>query len=279
MLLSNLEILHIYEYQKVSGARDFLESFRREANPIELSTCMRHIYLFNQLQKPAEMDSLTQLLHYLKTPQKYQLSPEHHYLQGEKAYSFLLYWVVGGLHPKKPFDDDRLLGQFRDIYTKYKVSNSPRLKEIYNKNQEIMDLFMIDAKRMHNALLTIKDRPLEEKKHLFKQACDNCSWARNNDFLEGISELDYTHFFDEETMKSYLSEKLTFIENKLATSLESIKLKKQCLNKNATVFSPKTNLIFHKIETNVEEIRGAKLRISRSADDISYLRQTNTRGL
>lgn len=56
--------------------------------------------------------------------------------EGIEAYSHLLYWMLGGLNTKDPFNDDRLIGQVRTINTDYETTQSQNKKDLgKNSNQ------------------------------------------------------------------------------------------------------------------------------------------------
>ncbi|MGM9453196.1 hypothetical protein ACTAZI_07635 [Legionella bozemanae] len=218
---SLLRLLHLIDYQKPKGEQCPLELFRRRINPIELSTCMRHLYLFSAGQVEMHNDQYDEILLNLKKPRLHQKSPQLENIEGSKVYRFLLFWVIGGLNKKKPFNDERILGDLRRICRNYEHSTSPAKKEAWQQNQAVMQALLTDAKHLLKLTKNI-ELPLKEKKKLLKTACDHCTWVREQGFFEITPYIDYSSFLDKKEMAVHLHGVLEIVRKKLNTELGKI---------------------------------------------------------
>ncbi|MGQ3889815.1 hypothetical protein ACQUW5_12390 [Legionella sp. CNM-1927-20] len=202
----NKLVLHLYNFQKEKGCRSPLDDFICNVNPIVLSTCMRHIYVFDQSQLEGQQDVLNKLLTFLETPREYQTKIEYDYLSGIEAYSFLLLWSIGALNKNKPLDDHRVLDSIRKVCLEYERSSSGKKKMTYQVNKKFLNAFLLDAKRMHQALLDNLDILKEESQgetapiiKKFKHASKQCAQMRDNDFLDNLPVFNYSYFLLEES--------------------------------------------------------------------------------
>ncbi|MCE0724016.1 MULTISPECIES: hypothetical protein [Legionella] len=218
---SLLRLLHLIEYQKPKGEQCSLELFRRRMNPIELSTCMRHLYLFSSEQIEMHSAQYQEILLNLKKPRLHQKLPQLDILEGSEAYRFLLFWVIGGLNNKKPFDDERILGDLRKICRNYETSISPAKKEAWQQNQAVMHALLADARHLLKLTKNI-ELPLEEKKILLKAVCDHCTWVREQGFFELTPCIDYSSFLDKHEMVVHLHGILEIVRRKVNIELDKI---------------------------------------------------------
>ncbi len=218
---STLRMLHLIEYQKPKGEHCSLESFRKTIHPIELSTCMRHLYLFTSEQIEMHGEHYNQTLSNFKKPRLHQKSLQFDELEGREVYRFLLFWVIGGLNNKKPFNDEHILGDLRKICKNYETSTSPYKREAWQQNQAVIQALLSDAKYL--TLLTKKiEIPLEEKKALLKTVCDHCTWAREQGFFEITPCIDYSSFLDKKEMVTHLYGVLQIARKKIDIELNKI---------------------------------------------------------
>ncbi|KTD41087.1 hypothetical protein [Legionella parisiensis] len=218
-----LRLLHLIDYQKPKGEQCPLELFRRRINPIELSTCMRHLYLFSSGQ--AETSQYQEILLNLNTPRVHQKVLQLDALEGSQVYRFLLFWVIGGLNNKKPFNDERILGDLRKICRNYEHSPSPAKKEAWEQNQAVLQALLTDAKYLLKLTKHI-ELPLEEKKLLLKAVCDHCTWVREQGFFEITPSIDYSSFLDKKEMVVHLHGVLEIVRQKLDVELSKIAVDK-----------------------------------------------------
>ncbi|WP_419419210.1 hypothetical protein ACNVED_11790 [Legionella sp. D16C41] len=195
----NKLVLHCYNLQKEKGVRNPLDDFIRDVNPIILSTCMRHIYVFDPSQ--IEASSLEDLLSFLDKPRLHQAKIQYDCLEGIEGYSFLLMWAIGALNKNKFLEDHRVLEALRKTCRDYEGKHSGKKKESYQINKKFLNALLLDANRLHKVLLTdftIKDKSIQEKLAIseqFKAACDQCAEMRDKNFLDNLPLFDYRHFF------------------------------------------------------------------------------------
>ncbi|WP_131782407.1 hypothetical protein [Legionella gresilensis] len=234
MYLNKL-VLHLYNFQKEKGEKSPLDDFIREVNPIVLSTCMRHIYVFDESQLEGRQPILNKLLLSLKNPREYQAKIEYDYLSGIEAYSFLLLWSIGALNKNKPLDDHRVLDSIRKICLEYEKTGSVKKKVTYEINKKFLNHFLLDAKRMHQVLLD-KLKVLKEESHgenapiieKFKLASYKCAQVRNSSFLDSLPLFNYSYFLlDEAELFVKIEQNLQEVRGKLSTKLLENRPKKQ----------------------------------------------------
>lgn len=257
-MLDQLRIIHIYNYIKESGTINPIDMFIKETTPIILSTCMRHIYLFQNEQVGIENKCQLLVSSLQNAPNERKCAFDD--LQGSEAYAFLLYWSISALHPKIPFADDRLLGQLRNSIGSYSKTTSKKKADSYSINQKILNALLVDAKNIHKLLIEHHDISLEEKKGLFKTICANCSFARGNGFLDNIHTLDYSIFRDKDVMVIELEKYLNDTEEKCNKDLK--KISEQRIN--LSLFSPITY-----ITKKVESIDNLRAFLRTSTESIS----------
>ncbi|WP_454780967.1 hypothetical protein [Legionella sp. WA2022007384] len=225
---SLLRLLHVFDYQKPNGEPCPLELFRNKINPIEFSTCMRHLYLFSVEQLGMDGEYYNELLMKLRTPRLHQKLPHIEALEGADVYRFLLFWAIGGLNKKKPFNDERILGDLRKMSRSYEVSTSPYKRETWRQNQAVVQALLTDAKYLLK--LTKIEMPLEEKKKLLTTVCAQCAWVRENGFFDITPRIDYASFLHPKEMCVHLYGTLEIKRRKLHTELDKISLDKKSLH-------------------------------------------------
>ncbi|STX52395.1 Uncharacterised protein [Legionella busanensis] len=260
MYLNKL-VLHIYNFQKEKGEKRPLYDFIREVNPIALSTCMRHIYVFDQSQLEGRQDILNKLLLFLENPREHQAKIKYEYLSGVDAYSFLLLWSIGALNKNKPLDDHRVLASIRQTCFKYETTGSVKKETAYEVNKKFLNHFLLDAKRMHQALLVNLEALKEESRgentliiEKFKLACHQCAEIRNNEFLDSLPLFDYSYFLlDKSVLLEKIQQNLREVKDKLSTKLSENRPKKQ---KNILSFFP------NNLEMEKEKQEKIKIKIS-----------------
>lgn len=148
MRFSNLHIVHLYDYQKPEEGQCPLELFVKSVNPVALSTCMRHIYIFTSAQLTGKEQVFDNVITQIQTPQPHKKTAFCEYLQGEQAYQFLLFWSIGGLNKNKLFADERILGDLRKSCTQYEKSNSTKKQKAWKENKTVMLALEMDSKNL-----------------------------------------------------------------------------------------------------------------------------------
>ncbi|WP_454783898.1 hypothetical protein [Legionella sp. WA2024007413] len=204
---------------------------------------MRHLYLFTAEQVELHDEFYNHTLVNLRKPRLYQKMPQPDVLEGIEVYRFLLFWVIGGLNKKKPFNDERILGDLRRISRSYEISQSPYKKESWKQNKAVVQALLTDAKYLLK--LTKIEMPLEKKKELLKTACDHCAWVREKGFFEITPCIDYSSFLDKKEMFVHLFEMLEIMRKKIDTELDKISSEKASLH---FLFSKSADRLQNKME-------------------------------
>lgn len=225
---SLLRLLHLVNYQKVKGEHCPIELFKRTINPMELSTCMRHLYLFNADQVGSHTDDYKHTLEKLQKPRLHQTPIQFEAMEANEAYQFLLFWVIGGLNNKKPFDDERILGQVRKISRIYELSPSPYKRETWKQNQAVIQALLTDSKNLLK-LTKMIELPLEEKKSLLKKVCERCTWVREQGFFEITTNINYATFVDQKSMMLHLYNVLKSARERIDLEFSKISSDKKSL--------------------------------------------------
>lgn len=191
--MNKLVVLHLYNYMKPKGETDPLSQVEKECQVVKVSTCMRTIYILNSDALTSEKQTLAYeaLITFLNKKNHYSAATSFERLEGPQAYEFLLYWMVGGVNRKRLFDDCRIIGDVRAIWNKMSVSQSPRAQVLVKLYKPLFLSLFNDSTKLA-ALVKLYDRA--ELSQQLKRACQNCSWARENGFLDLISGFDYQYF-------------------------------------------------------------------------------------
>ncbi|WP_367606139.1 hypothetical protein [Legionella sp. W05-934-2] len=215
MIFDDLHVLHIYAYSKLKGQPCPLRQFVNSANTIDVSTCMRHIYIFSNSELKDHSLDFDRLIKRLKTPEKYQAPSQFDHLRGEEAYSFLLYWIIGGFNKKNPFNDPHILGDLRRTLTKYENSQSERGQHAWMTHKALAIAIRTDGKRLLDWILRLPDSvTFEEKQTQAFNVCKRCAQLRSNGFLPFIANLDYGCLTDEKLMREHILERLEYMANR-----------------------------------------------------------------
>jgi hypothetical protein len=215
MPLNNLQILHIYKYSKPKGQESPLQQFIKKVKPISLSTCMRHVYIFSADQLNDKDETLQNLTSQMNNPPPHQCKIAHDYLTGQQAYSFLLFWIVGGLNNKAPFNDQRILGDIRKEFHRIEHGASPRNATTWSYNKYFINSLRADTKHLlHWVSQLDNEMEFSIKSTTVREACDNCSWARDEGFLTFTSVFDYGAFCSKENTITALYKKLDILSDK-----------------------------------------------------------------
>jgi hypothetical protein len=233
---------------------------------------MRHIYIFSSEQLTGKEQKFEEFLIAISTPQPYRKVPHCEHLQGNAAYEFLLYWLIGGINPKKQFSDERILGDFRKTCETYKRTQSENRKLAWEANKYPILALEVDGKHLLQLTNKLKIYPISERTALLKEACKNCTWARS--VLIGNISLptDYEMFTcHEEMLRGFL--KLLQVK-KLTTNKELAKLseseselgfffsenpKKLCLQQKLTDIDRFIIFLTDELEPFEESIRSSSL--------------------
>ncbi|KTD79419.1 hypothetical protein [Legionella waltersii] len=206
MTILSLHVIHLYEYQKPESDKCPVEKLKSELNPLVLSTCMRHIYIFSSEQLTGKEQKLEELLKAISTPQPYRKIPHCEHLQGNAAYQFLLYWLIGGKNPKKQFSDERVLGEFRKTCESYKTTKSENKRAAWEANKYPMLALEADGKHLLQLTNRLSQCMINEKIALLEDACKNCTWARSVLIMNITAPLDYEMFTCyEEMLRGFLT--------------------------------------------------------------------------
>ncbi|KTD23752.1 Uncharacterised protein [Legionella lansingensis] len=230
MILSSLYVLHVYDYQKREGAQCPIQRLIKEVNPVVLSTCMRHIYVFSEQQVAEKKELLPEIVRTLQTPVLHQKTPHCELLQGNEAYQFLLFWIIAGLNSKKPFADERILADVRKKCRSYESTTSQQKINAWSVNKIVMLALLTDGKHLLNVTKKLDEEQHKVKERQLRSACENCTWAREKGFMPLLSTIDYKVFPEREKMLTHLQEILMLKETKIRQKLES-------LTKDKTVLS------------------------------------------
>lgn len=223
-MLDKLTVLHLYNYSKPKGKASSLKRFTQQVNPLVLSTCMRHIYLFPTLDEITKQKALDPLLETLNTPFKGQSLYHYDYLKGKEAYAFLLYWAVGGLNHKNRFNDLRILGDLRKILHAEEQSLRQTSKDAWQDNKETALALRLDAKLLLGGMAAMSNEwDEEEQAYFIKKACQQCAWARDIGLLDLLPNINYNVFFEGVNLIEALGRELTIFKNKCQLEIEQIK--------------------------------------------------------
>lgn len=266
MKFANLHVLHIYQYSKPTGKCCPLAQFTQHVHPLMVSTCMRHIYIFTAEQLQNNEDSLLNLEEHLNNPGLHQIKSQYDFLQGSEAYTFLLYWVLGWLNNKKPFDDVRILGNLRSCLRDIETSNSAHKKSAWQANKLFANCLLKDSKYLQEWIQTLSDNmELPEKDQLVTATCKRCTWAHEQGLLALFNTFNYANFVSEELMMNHIQELIVLYEKKSTTERQKI-----CDRKSSVQFIISQSIIhiderLNKIAQCKEKF-GAFLRPAQAAD-------------
>ncbi len=235
--VNNLVVLHLYNYIKPGEGKDPLQQVEKACQVVKLSTCMRTIYVLNKdaLKSEGQQFALQALTAFIDRRDMYSASTKFECLEGVTAYQFLLYWILGGINPKKTFQDERILGEVRNTWAKLCASPSNRAKErVILYNSLFNDLFT-DSGNLRKLIPMDESFDRDFLEPLLKTACERCAWARVNGFLACMINFDYKAFADGSHLEQF-KEYLIILEKRLLPrskaplgeeALQSIEAEKQ----------------------------------------------------
>ncbi|WP_298628303.1 hypothetical protein [uncultured Legionella sp.] len=211
--VNKLVVLHLYNYIKPKGEQDPLVNLERKCNGVKVSTCMRIILIIHSdsLISDEQIGAYNVLSEFLNKKDVYSANIFFERLEGTKAYEFLLYWMLGGINPKRPFDDTRILGNVRDIWNKSLASSSSRAQILKTLYSTFFQCLFTDSTNLIK-LLDIYNG--SDKADKLKMACINCAWAREKGLLSLFSVF-YYQSFAENTHLSCLESSLKLVEKKI----------------------------------------------------------------
>ncbi|WP_155823573.1 hypothetical protein [Legionella shakespearei] len=211
--MNKLVVLHLYNYMKPKGETDPLSQVEKECQVVKVSTCMRTIYILNSdaLTSAKQIQAYEALISFLNKKNHYSAAISFERLEGTKAYEFLLYWMIGGVNPKRLFDDSRIIGDVRAIWNKMLVSQSPRARPLVDLYKPLFFSLFTDSTQLAG-LVKLYDRG--ELSQQLQRACQNCSWAREKGFLNLVSGFNY-QYFAQGTHLHHMQTSLEVLEKKI----------------------------------------------------------------
>lgn len=216
--VNKLVVLHLYNYMRPKGQKDPLAQVEKACQVVKLSTCMRTIYVLNKdaLESAEQQEAYQALVTFVERKDMYSASTKFEFLEGSEAYQFLLYWIIGGVNPKKTFQDARILGDVREIWTKLCLSPSPYAKGLVSLYSSLFNDLFSDCTQLRKLIPVYEVQ--EQMPLILKTACANCAWARVHGFLGCLVNFDYLAFA-ENTYLVKFAESLSFVQEKLLCRL------------------------------------------------------------
>lgn len=198
------------------GEKDPLAQVEQVCQVVKLSTCMRTVYVLNKdaLKSEEQQKAYQALISFIERRDMYSASTKFESLEGAKAYEFLLYWIIGGINPNKTFQDSRILGDVREIWTKLCVSPSRRAIELVPLYRSLFNDLFSDSTQLRKLIPIYESLDQNSLVPILKRACVNCSWARIQGFLGCLVNFDYQSFAQGTHLKN-LEESLIQIQEKL----------------------------------------------------------------
>lgn len=197
--INKLVVLHLYNYTKPKGEPDPLSQVEKECQVVKVSTCMRTIYILNSdaLTSEKQIRVYQAFVAFLNKKDHYSGATTFERLEGQQAYAFLLYWMIGGVNSKRLFDDTRIIGDVRKIWNKMIVSPSPRAISLVATYKQLFFNLFSDSTQLVKLVKLYNRFEQPEFAEQLKRACQNCSWARVNGFLRVIAGFNYQYFAED----------------------------------------------------------------------------------
>jgi Holliday junction resolvase-like predicted endonuclease len=252
--MNKLVVLHLYNYVKPKGEIDPLSQVEKECQVVKVSTCMRTIYILSSdaLTSDKQSKAYQALITFLNKKDHYSGATIFARLEGKEAYSFLLYWMIGGVNPKRLFDDSRIIGDVRKIWNKMSVSPSPRAQVLVDLYRQLFISLFTDSTKLAGLIKLYYGVDRAESSRQLKLACENCTWAREKGFLNMISAFNY-QYFAENTHLAHMKESLELSQKKLLDKAE---------------FSPSGEVCFFKsnYEMSVQNLNAITNRLKAISD-------------
>ncbi|KTD45163.1 hypothetical protein [Legionella quateirensis] len=266
--LNKLVVLHLYNYSKPRGEKDPLSLIEKNCDVVKLSTCMRIIYILNSDSLVSEQQSAAykSLTDFLNRKDMYSIATRFERLEGAKAYEFLLFWIIGGINPQKTLNDTRILGDVRSIWTKMLKSPSVRTKRLVEMYLSFFNDLFTDSANLNKMIPNYNHLELPELVVTFKNACQNCTWARVNGFLSFLTAFNYNHFTKDNYFYAMESD-LKLMKNRILNKVE--------LSPNGTVVA----FFKSKYEQSQDNLIGIDIRlktINRLLETLNLLIERST---
>jgi hypothetical protein len=194
--INKLVVLHFYQYIKPTGQRDPLAQLEKVCDGVKLSTCMRVILVLNRDSLAIEQQQVAyeNLMGYLDKKDSHSGAIKFQQLEGIGAYEFLLYWMVGGLNPKRTFDDCRIIGDVRGIWNKILTSTNKKAQKLVPIYSNFFNSLFTDTVNLSKLLASYDQLSVHEIADKLHTASSNCAWARAEGFLSCLNHFDYSHF-------------------------------------------------------------------------------------
>lgn len=218
--INKLVVLHLYQYANPKGEESPLTQVAKTCQAIPLSTCMRTIYVLNQgsLESPEQSAAYDALINFLDKKDCYSANTTFERLEGQKAYQFLLHWMLGGANPLKLFDDTRIRGGVRKIWDKMLKSPSPKTKSLVKTYTTLFDNLFHDSAYLAEVVQKYKSTSPPSLEQI-KIACEHCAWARCHGFFDIINNFNYESFAENTYLQS-LRLQLEVIQKKILDKAE-----------------------------------------------------------
>ncbi len=220
-----LEVFHAKELKRRgNGLKSLLRSFEK-TGALPLSTCARNVWLMSAEQKI--VDKWYSQLSSKCSQTKQQIDR----YSGFNAYTFLLYWHVGGLaHDCVRYRDVRIIGASRKTWRQYeensKIIGSKPYKFGWIKTYNLlMQALFKDVKALSKCITKAHKKGSHKEKD-FKAACSRCANLRLSGFLD-IVKFDYSCFLLEK--KEYLAS----IDKSLIATKDRLKTNLRRIDKNS----------------------------------------------
>lgn len=196
---NQLIVLHLYNYRKPKGEKDPLSEIAKLCQVVKLSTCMRTVFVLNTnaLNSDAQKRAYESLLSFLAKKNVYSAGVLFERFEGEAAYQFLLHWMIGGINAKRPFNDTRILGDVRAIWSKMLVSTSVKVKEVVKIYTPLFNNLFADTVQLNKLIPLYAPFEPERLAKKLKTACINCAWSRVRGLLSSLTGFNYFHFAEE----------------------------------------------------------------------------------
>lgn len=162
--LSNLVVLHLYNYIKPKGLQDPLKPIETICKSVKLSTCMRHIYVLDAdaLTTEEQKAAYDQLITFISKKDEYSSAITFERFDGQQAYEFLLSWMIAGKNAKKLFDDCRIIGDVRGIWEKMQHSRSLNTQTLVTHYRSFFNVLFADTVQMRKLISIFRDLNKEE---------------------------------------------------------------------------------------------------------------------
>lgn len=194
--INKLVVLHLYNYIKPSGQRDPLTLIENACQGVRISTCMRIVLVLNTdaLVTEEQLKAYASLTDFLDKKDNYSAAIFFERLNGVKAYEFLLYWMIGGINPKRTFDDCRIIGDVRSIWNKITGSTGYKSQILTPVYTGLFNILFADTVQLYKLIDIYNELNIGDLVNKLQTATKNCAWARLSGFLSCLNNFNYAHF-------------------------------------------------------------------------------------